>query len=312
MVAAKTEERLGGIRWDRAFYLLRYYLRARRGKKDPILCGVKLTHRCNLRCRQCPYWRRPGPSLTWKQLEELFPRLRERGIRIVIFEGGEPFLWRDGEYTLRQVVDLARRYFWTVGVTTNGTVDLNGVNPNLIWVSIDGFSPTNAVLRGTPLEPVLANIERYRGEKRIFANITISRGNWQEIPDLVKFLADYVAGITIQFFYPYPESEDLFLPWEERRWVLDRLIELKRQGYPLADSYAALEALKDNRWRCESWMIANVEPDGTFNHGCYLLNRTDDTNPCPRCGFAAHTEISLAFQLNFQALLTGRKILEVF
>ena len=40
--------------------LLGYYLGARlRKQRRPILAGFKITHRCNLRCIHCPFWKRP-------------------------------------------------------------------------------------------------------------------------------------------------------------------------------------------------------------------------------------------------------------
>jgi len=59
-------------------------------------------------------------------------------------------------------------------------------------------------------------------------------------------------------------------------------------------------------------MIANIEPDGSFSQGCYLQNRTTDDNPCKLCGFAAHTEISLAYQLHWSAIMAGKDILGIF
>jgi len=59
-------------------------------------------------------------------------------------------------------------------------------------------------------------------------------------------------------------------------------------------------------------MLCNVEPDGTYNHGCYLKNRTPEVNPCHLCGFASHTEISLAYQLRWGAIRAGKEILDIF
>ena len=100
--------------------------------------------------------------------------------------------------------------------------------------------------------------------------------------------------MTVQFHYPYEGlDEDLFLPFDRRREVLDRLIELKRRGLPVADSVACLEGLKDNSWKCRPWMIASVDPDGKLTHGCYVKGRGEVA--CERCGFSAHAEISLAY-----------------
>lgn len=296
---------------SRAFYLAQYYARARfMNDKKPILAGMKLTHRCTLKCRQCPYWQRPVPDLKWDLVKKIMPDLWNKGIRILILEGGEPLLWRDASYNLSDIVREARKYFYCTGVTTNGTLPIN-VPTDIVWVSLDGLRETHDELRGESFDRIIHNISNSHHPK-IFANITINKLNHLEIPQLVKFIAPLVKGITIQFFYPYPESEDLLLDWVERSAVLDSLIGLKKAGYPITDSVPALTSLKNNTWVCEPWMIANVETDGTYNQGCYLKNRTDDENPCQLCGFAAHTEISLAYQLHLRAIMAGKEILGIF
>ena len=74
------------------------------GRKRPILGGVKLTHDCNLSCVHCPFWKREQASLTFDQAVKALETLRRMGVRFVIFEGGEPFGWRDGEHTLADVI----------------------------------------------------------------------------------------------------------------------------------------------------------------------------------------------------------------
>lgn len=299
------------MKLSHVLYLAQYYARSKFfGEKRPILAGMKITHRCTLKCRQCPYWQRPEDDLKWEKLKEIMPVLCNRGIRIIILEGGEPLLWKDGERGINELIREAKKYFYCVGVTTNGTLPLN-VDSDVIWVSIDGLKETHDQLRGKSFDRIIENIKASHHPK-IFANITINRLNFREIPELVKFLTPMVKGITVQFFYPYPESEDLLLPWEDRAWVLDQLTALKKEGYPLKDSLLAFKTLKDNSWACEPWMIANVEPDGTYNHGCYLKNRTPDEHPCKLCGFAAHTEISLAYQLHLSAIWAGKDILGIF
>lgn len=296
---------------SRVLYLAQYYARARFfNDKRPILAGMKLTHRCTLQCRQCPYWQRPVPDLTWERILHLLPDIYRRGVRILILEGGEPLLWQDGDHRIGDVVSEAKKYFFCTGVTTNGTLPLD-LAADIIWVSIDGLQETHDKLRGKSFDRIIDNIKK-TSHPKVFANITINKLNQLEIRQLVKYLSPIVKGITIQFFYPYPESEDLLLTWPERAAVLDQLVKLKQEGYPLTDSVLALETLRDNSWVCEPWMIANVEPDGTFTQGCYLKNRTIDDNPCHVCGFAAHTEISLAYQLHWSAIMSGKEILGIF
>jgi hypothetical protein len=53
-------------------------------------------------------------------------------------------------------------------------------------------------------------------------------------------------------------------------------------------------------------MIASVDPDGKITHGCYVQNRGEIS--CERCGFSAHTEISLAYGGVIESILVGSKI----
>ena len=275
------------------------------GRKRPLLGGVKLTYDCNLSCVHCPFWKRKQESLTFAQAVEAIERLRRMGVRFVIFEGGEPFVWRDGDQALADVVHEAEKRFDTVGVTTNGTHPIE-VDSDIVWVSIDGMKETHDRIRGRTFERILSNIDA-SSHPKLFAHITINALNHREIKDLVPFLAPRVCGITIQFHYPFAGSNDrLLLPWNDRRRVLEELIQLKRQGFPVANSIACLRALKTNRWRCRPWLVANVDPDGTIASGCYVKNRGRVS--CADCGYAAHVELSLAHGGHLGPALAGLRI----
>ena len=286
-------------------YFVSYYVRSLLGSKRPVLGGIKLTHDCNLACMHCPFRRRKGESLSFAQVCSSMDTLHDLGVRLIIFEGGEPFLWRDGEYGLADVVAQAKRRFFSVGVTTNGTFPID-VEADNVWVSIDGLKETHDRIRGRCFERVMANLASSR-HNNLYVHVTINTLNWREVPDLVRHLADKVRGMTVQFHYPYEEAdEELFLPFDKRVQVLDDLIELKRQAFPVADSYACLRALKDNSWRCQPWMIASVNPSGTVVHGCYVKGRGEIA--CERCGFSAHTELSLAYAGVLESILVGMRI----
>lgn len=240
------------------------------------------------------------------QAKNSLKALYDLGVRLVIIEGGEPFLWKDNSYDIRDVVAEAKKLFFSVGITTNGTLSLEA-NSDIIWVSIDGLKKTHDLLRGESFDRIMANIKR-SAHPKIYAHTTINRMNQGEIPEMVKFLSPKVKGLTFQFHYPYSgEADDLVLTFEERKIVLDELIKLKKDGFPIANSYACLQALKDNKWRCHSWMIASVEPDGKLTQGCYIKGRGEVS--CKKCGFSAHTEISLAYSGVIESIKAGKKIL---
>jgi MoaA/NifB/PqqE/SkfB family radical SAM enzyme len=274
------------------------------GRRKPLLTGFKLTDRCNLRCRVCPFWKRETPEMTLAQVQDVLDRLYREGVRLLILEGGEPFLWHDGSYGLEDIVTLAKERFFFTGVVTNGIIPIE-TQADAVWVSVDGLRESHNYNRGPTFDKVIEHIEAARHPK-LFASVTINARNWQDIPELVYFLTGKVKGITIQFYYPYEGTEDLYLPVDKRRKVLDQLIQLKREGYPVSDSIPALQALRDNTWHCAPWLISSVEPDGQITYGCYLKNRAAVN--CTRCGFAAHTEISMAYRWNLAAIRAGIEI----
>ena len=286
-------------------YFLRHNLSARLlGRKRPLLCGFKITHRCNLKCRICPFWQLDTGDISFARSLEVMDELYRRGLRLMILEGGEPFLWRDEEKGLEDLVRESKRRFFCTGITTNGMQPLE-TEADTVWVSIDGMRATHDAGRGESFERIVENI-RASSHPRIFANVCFSSLNDGEAAELVDYLGGLVRGITVQFYYPFPGSEDLELARERRERVLEKLIALKKRGLPLLDSRSVLESLKRNRWRCHSWLIASVEPDGKISQGCYLENRAGVA--CEKCGFAAHAEISKAYDWHLPAIRAGARI----
>jgi MoaA/NifB/PqqE/SkfB family radical SAM enzyme len=286
-------------------HLLTYYIGTLFAKRAPLLGGIKLTHKCNLACAHCPFRQRASPSLSFSQVSESLLALYDWGVRILIIEGGEPFLWRDGNRGLQDVIAEAKKLFFSVCVTTNGTFPIE-IDADIVWVSVDGLKKTHDRIRGKSFDKIMSHLDASL-HPRILAHVTVNTLNWQEVPALVEHLAHKVQGITVQFHYPYQEvADELFLPFDRRRQVLDNLIAIKRQGLPVANSYASLKALRDNRWTCRPWMIASVDPNGERRHGCYVKGRGDIA--CQRCGFSAHTELSLAYNGVIESMLVGRRL----
>ena len=292
------------IRSHYIYYFNRYLQHKILQKQKPLLCGYKITHRCNLKCQICPFWKLSTPDNSYEDTINVIDKLFSTGVRLLIIEGGEPFLWNDGKYQLEDVILHAKKKFFNVGITTNGLVPIES-SADTIWISIDGLQKTHDLNRGKSFNKIIKNIESST-HPHLLANITISKLNVTEIPELIKFLSNYVKGITIQFYYPFPNTENLSLSIDQKVTVLNELLELKNEHYPILNSRTVLKSMKKNTWKCHSWLIASVEPDGQITYGCYLKNRAEIS--CNKCGFAAHAEISKAFDLNLQAINNGRKI----
>lgn len=300
MITLKQIRRLGLFAYPFAVRMLT-------GRITPMLAGYKITHRCNLKCLHCPYWKREGDEADFEGVKDALRRLRSTGAVILIIEGGEPMLWRDGSKGIEDVISVADSLFPCVCMTTNGLMPFERLNLSRVWVSLDGVQEIHDKVRGTGVySRVIANLRRVPGA-RGYVSFTISALNYDCACELIRELKGLVEGVTVQFYYPYNGLPDpLFVDVERRSALLDQLITLKRQGYPVANSEASLRELKMSRWTCYDELLVNADPDGSMHRGCYLKNR--GPSECSRCGFTAHNEISLAFRGDLRAIAAGLKI----
>jgi len=276
-----------------------------------MLASFKITYHCNLTCMSCPFYKMIGllSSIHYRHAVMVLEKLKRRGNLIVIFEGGEPLMWSDGEYTIIDLLHEAHKRFVRVGITTNGTFPLN-VDADIVWVSIDGFKATHDRLRSGSFDAMMENALK-SDHPNLLAHVTINRANVDEIPDLVTFLHNLkkFRGITCQLHYSYDASDHILaLPKDKRTWVLNELIKLKKSGYPILNSAASLEALASNRWYCHDFWVDNADPAGNIMQGCYVKGHTGGKSNCADCGFAPYTEASLAHRLVPEAIIAGIKI----
>lgn len=276
-------------------------------ERTPLIASFKLTYRCNLACIGCPFHRKAAMTdshMSRMTASRAIIKLKEMGCRIVVFEGGEPLLWRDGSYSFSDLVQEARKHFFCVGATTNGTMPLD-VPTDVLWVSIDGLKGTHDALRSSSYSALMENILSSRHPK-LFVHYTLNSRNWRDFAAAAEVISsmDRVKGITVQFFYSYNQGEiDLSLDHYDRKKAILNILDLKRLGYPILNSVWGLKAMADNTWRCHDWLLANVEPDGSIHTGCYVKNRGEIR--CRDCGFTPVAEASGAYALKPGSLRSG-------
>jgi len=289
-----------------AFYLRRKVLR----QEIPLLASFKLTYECNLRCRACPFHQRMNEGnshMAWDRAIGALRKLRNSGARIVVFEGGEPFLWRDGTHDLNDLILYAKNLFMRVAVTTNGTFPLD-IPADVIWVSLDGSKETHDGLRSESFDRAWDNL-KMADHPKILIHFTMNKKNWQDLDVLLKKLEDVpaVRGLTLQLFYPYGQGEEqLALSPEERKLALEKAISLKGSGYPILNSKNRLKAMIENDWICHDDILANVDPDGVITSGCYVKRRGEIN--CRDCGFTPVAEASGALDMIPGSIFAGWRI----
>ncbi len=288
--------------------MLGYFLRTSvLGQQIPLLASIKLTYRCNLACSGCPFHQRarmPGSHMSKDNAFQSLNSLKQMGCNFIVFEGGEPLLWKDGSYTFSDLVHHARKNFLCVGATTNGTMPLDAPT-DVLWVSIDGLKPTHDALRSNSYDAIMANI-RSSGHQKLFVHYTLNTRNWRDFAAAADMLSslEQIKGITVQFFYPYEQGEEnLKLSPEDRTQAIRTILSLKRLGYPIMNSAWSLKAMIHNTWQCRDRLLANVEPDGNVSVGCYVKNRGNIK--CHECGFTPVAEASGAMDLTIGSLKAG-------
>ena len=108
-------------------------------RKKPILGTVIITDKCNLKCKHCSVNNITAIVHPYEKVKSEMQTLFDMGVRILFFCGGETFLWKDGEKTLRDLVIEAKQMgFLIVNVVTNGTFPIDLPEADLILLSVDG------------------------------------------------------------------------------------------------------------------------------------------------------------------------------
>ena len=124
-------------------------------KKNPIVGSIIITDRCNLRCKHCSVNNITGIMYPYDQIKKDMQTLFDLGVRILFLYGGEPFLWKGGDLTVRDLVVEAKKMgFMIVNVVTNGTFPINLPEADLILVSLDGDKERHNAIRGNTYDTI--------------------------------------------------------------------------------------------------------------------------------------------------------------
>jgi len=139
-------------------------------------------NKCNLNCIHCRITERPADILTFEESRRIIDAFYSEGGRTIYFEGGEPFLWHDGEYQLEDVVRYAHnRGFLATIIYTNGTYSLD-TSADTVFISLDDLRKRMTLYRGKAFDRIMQNILASR-HPSLYVNFTINNYNKNEILD---------------------------------------------------------------------------------------------------------------------------------
>ncbi|MDR0894268.1 MAG: radical SAM protein [Prevotellaceae bacterium] len=291
------------------FYLPWWFFRSRiLGQKRPLQTVLFISDKCNLTCKHCSVYNLANPrSKTTEQITKELQFSYNQGSRFVDFEGGEPFLWQDGDRRINDLIRIAKQigYFSTT-VTTNAQLSFAGCEADSIWVSLDGLGDYHDYIRGKGAFSRLEKNVAECGHPDVSFNMVINSHNFSNVHDTIEYARNNPAirSISLNFHTPYEGTEYLFLDWNQRAKVIDEIIGMKRAGYPIINSVSGLKLMKHNRFSKQCWVSNFILADGVRLHEC----PGSISGVCDRCGFGMAGEMHSVFALKPDTIWAGMKL----
>jgi MoaA/NifB/PqqE/SkfB family radical SAM enzyme len=278
-------------------------------KKDPILGTVIVTDRCNLKCKHCSVNNITSIMHPYVQIKKEMQTLYDMGTRILFFCGGETFLWRDGDLTVRDLVIEAKRMgFMIVNVVTNGTQPIDLPEADLILLSLDGDRERHNAIRGNTFDTIMENVKNATADNICFY-MAINQINKDAVRDVCQIAKDTknVRAVSFNFHTPYPDTRDLFLSKEEKQKIADTILQMMDKGYPIFNLKTSLPYLVNNSFPTPCYQCLVIE-DGKIS----VCGRCIDVpGLCDECGYFFVAEYTLLFKGNlriaFEAVRTYLK-----
>lgn len=265
-------------------------------KKDPIHGTIIVTDKCNLKCKHCSVNNITAVIHPYEQIHDEMRQLYEMGIRILFFCGGETFLWKDGERTIRDLVVEAKKMgFLIVNVVTNGTYPLDLPEADLILLSLDGDKEHHNAVRGDTYDKIMENISNATSDNICFY-MAINQINKTVIQDVCLAARDTknVRAVSFNFHTPYPDTRELALSKEEKAECCEVIKKMMREGMPVFNLKSAFPYLIHNNFPTPCHQCVVMENGKLSTCGRCI----DVPGLCDECGYFFVAEYTLLFRGN--------------
>ena len=187
------------------FYLAKWFIGAKFfNQKKPLQSVIFISDKCNLACKHCSVYNYENPNIkTYEQIKEELIYCYEQGSRFIDFEGGEPFIWEDGEKRIDDLIDLAKSLgFYSCTITTNAQRPFVNSKADSIWVSLDGVGEYHEKIRG---KGTFANLEKNIAtcnHKALSVNMAINTLNYEAVAKTIEYVKNspYIKSYRIGNF----------------------------------------------------------------------------------------------------------------
>lgn len=263
-------------------------------KKKPILGTVIVTDKCNLKCKHCSVNNLTAVIHPYKQIRSEMQQLYDMGVRILFFCGGETFLWKDGEKTIRDLVIEAKQMgFLIVNVVMNGAFPIDLPEADLILLSLDGDKERHNIIRGDTYDTIMKNIQNATSDNICFY-MAVNQINKNAIRDVCLTARDTknVRAVSFNFHTPYPDTRELALSKEEKVACCNEIEKMMKAGVPVFNLKSAFPYLINNSFPTPCHQRVVIENGKLSTCGRCI----DIPGLCDECGYFFVAEYTLLFK----------------
>ena len=224
------------------------YVLSRFWTRKPIILTHSVTSRCNCRCKICDVWRkRPDDDeMSTREILQLLDEAKNLNFVAYVVWGGEPLIRPD----IFEILQHARDLNFYISVITNGIYLLKRAEKlaklaDLTLVSLDHHTDYHDEMRGVKgtFDRAVKGIAKL-GQKggRAAINCVLSKLNIDDvgrIATLARRLGVNIAFDPMEVFLGY--NDEYSLSAGELKHAFSEIRSLKRQGYPILNSYEYMD-----------------------------------------------------------------------
>ena len=245
----------------------------------PLVVGLNVTNRCNLKCPYCCgdyHNRSTAKDFTKEELFDLIETLSRMGTRVIYVSGGEPLIRDD----IGEVIDKIKSKNMLCFMNTNGTLVPKKIEEirklDSLTISLDGDEYSNDINRGSgTFKKILEAIRVVTNQGLPVSTTTVINRNNLNSLDTVISLARKLR-YTAEFNLPYEQTLGnrdnpvMQLSDSEIRTVLKKLIEQGKNGAPLSFSAASRKYALSWPLPYSQKIMYNAPPPGFKIINCYM------------------------------------------
>lgn len=220
------------------FFLSLLYCRLFKIDK-PLFIVLVTNNSCDFKCDYCygDYSKRKGiPDFSTKQLLEIIDKLKGMGTRILTLHGGESLLRKD----FGEILNYAKIKGFYVSVNSNGTLVPKRIKElkcaDNLCISLDGNEDSNDKHRGKgSFKKAIAALEAAKENKiPIVVSATLNKDNINDMEFLANLGKSMGFKIQYSILYNFGDlNKDIIMNDREIRQVTNKILSLKKQGYPI-------------------------------------------------------------------------------